>query len=110
MSVELWKTIRFLKSLENLCMKNYSYPLDLSWSTEEIASVLHFLNQVEAAYEKKVAVSDLLDSYATFKTIVKSKAQEKQIDREFQQSSGYSTYQAVKAAKAKEKGYISLGK
>lgn len=91
-------------------MKNYSYPLDLSWSTEEIASVLHFLNQVEAAYEKKVAVSDLLDSYATFKTIVKSKAQEKQIDREFQQSSGYSSYQAVKAAKAKEKGYISLGK
>lgn len=90
-------------------MKNYSYPLDLSWSTEEIASVLHFLNQVEAAYEKKVAVSDLLDSYATF-IIVKSKAQEKQIDREFQQSSSYSTYQAVKAAKAKEKGYISLGK
>ena len=81
-----------------------------TWSTEEIASVLHFLNQVEAAYEKKVAVSDLLDSYATFKTIVKSKAQEKQIDREFQQSSSYSTYQAVKAAKAKEKGYISLGK
>ena len=82
-------------------MKNYSYPLDLSWSTEEIAS---------AAYETKVSVSDLLNSYAEFKTIVKSKAQEKQIDREFQQSSGYSTYQAVKAAKAKEKGYISLGK
>ena len=71
-------------------MKNYSYPLDLSWSTEEIASVLHFLNQVEAAYETKVSV--------------------KQIDREFERNSGYSTYQAVKAAKAKEKGYISLGK
>ncbi|WP_193438498.1 UPF0223 family protein, partial [Streptococcus suis] len=32
--------------------KNYSYPLDFSWSTEEISSVLSFLNQVEAAYEK----------------------------------------------------------
>ena len=91
-------------------MKNYSYPLDLSWSTEEIASVLHFLNQVEAAYETKVSVKDILDSYSIFKTIVKSKAQEKQLDREFERNSGYSTYQAVKAAKAKEKGYISLGK
>ncbi len=32
---------------------NYYYPLDLSWSTEEISSVLHFLNKVELAYEKK---------------------------------------------------------
>ncbi|MBM7641840.1 UPF0223 family protein [Streptococcus loxodontisalivarius] len=89
---------------------NYSYPLDLTWSTDEISSVLHFLNQVEKAYESKVDAQTLLESYAIFKTIVKSKAQEKQIDREFQTSSGYSTYQAVKAAKAKEKGFISLGK
>lgn len=33
--------------------KQYSYPLDLSWSTEELASVLSF-NDVEAAYEGKV--------------------------------------------------------
>ena len=33
--------------------KQYSYPLDLSWSTEELASVLSF-NDVEAAYEDKV--------------------------------------------------------
>ena len=91
-------------------MKNYSYPLDLSWSTEEITSVLHFLNQVETAYETKVLAEDILESYAIFKSIVKSKAQEKQIDREFEKNSGYSTYQAVKTAKAKEKGYISLGK
>ena len=64
-------------------MKNYSYPLDLSWSTEEIASVLHFLNQVEAAYEKKVAVSDLLDSYATFKTIVKVKHRKNKLTANF---------------------------
>ena len=69
-----------------------------------------FLNQVEAAYETKVSVKDILDSYAIFKTIVKSKAQEKQMIVNLKRNSGYSTYQAVKAAKAKEKGYISLGK
>ncbi|MBM7636522.1 UPF0223 family protein [Streptococcus saliviloxodontae] len=89
---------------------NYSYPLDLTWSTDEISSVLHFLNQVEKAYETKVDAQVLLESYTQFKQIVKSKAQEKQIDREFEASSGYSTYRAVKAAKEKEKGFISLGK
>ncbi|HER4177158.1 TPA: UPF0223 family protein, partial [Streptococcus pyogenes] len=44
-----------------------------------------------------------------YKTIVKSKAQEKQIDRDFQKVSGYSTYQVVKKAKAIEKGFFSLG-
>ena len=67
-------------------MKNYSYPLDLSWSTEEIASVLHFLNQVEAAYETKGSVKDILDSYAIFKTIVKSKAQEAKFQVQISQS------------------------
>lgn len=90
--------------------KSYSYPLDLTWSTDELTSVLSFLNQVELAYESKADVEKLLSSYAIFKTVVKSKAQEKQIDREFEASSGYSTYRAVQAAKLKGKGVISLGK
>ena len=61
---------------------NYAYPLDLSWSTDEIATVLSFLNQVEKAYEHKVEAEAVLNSYAAFKHIVKSKAQEKQIDRD----------------------------
>ncbi|MGT2934726.1 UPF0223 family protein [Streptococcus castoreus] len=88
---------------------NYHYPLDLSWSTEDISSVLHFLNKVELAYEEKVKAEDILDSYRTYKKIVSSKAQEKQIDRDFQKVSGYSTYQAVKKAKEIEKGFFSLG-
>lgn len=90
--------------------KNYSYPLDLTWSTDEISSVLHFLNQVENVYETKASVKSLLDSYVIFKSVVTSKSQEKQIDREFEKSSGYSTYRAVQAAKKKGKGFISLGK
>ena len=90
--------------------KNYSYPLDLSWSTEEIASVLSFLNDVEKAYESKVAAQELLASYAKFKYVVPSKAEEKRIGREFEAVSGYSLYQAVQAAKGMEKGMVSLGK
>ena len=58
---------------------NYSYPLDLSWSTEEIASVLSFLNDVEKAYESKVVAQELLASYAKFKHVVPSKAEEKRV-------------------------------
>ncbi|MCK3866875.1 UPF0223 family protein [Streptococcus suis] len=89
--------------------KNYSYPLDFSWSTEEISSVLSFLNQVEAAYEKGADASTILTSYKEFKMVVKSKGQERQIDREFEEVSGYSTYQVIKAAKEKGKGVIRLG-
>ena len=90
--------------------KQYSYPLDFTWSTGEISSVLSFLNQVEKAYEGGVNAEILLDRYQKFKAVVKSKAQEKQIDRDFEAASGYSTYRAVKAAQEKQKVVISLGR
>ena len=90
--------------------KNYRYPLDISWSTEELASVLSFLNDVEQAYEAKIAAEKILASYQLFKKIVPSKAEEKRIGREFETASGYSLYRAVQAAKQKEKGTFSLGK
>lgn len=89
---------------------NYSYPLNPSWSTEEITTVLHFLSQVEKAYESKVDRDQLLQVYKAFKTVVPGKAPEKQLDKAFEEVSGFSTYQAVKAAKAKDKGFVSLGK
>ena len=90
--------------------KNYRYPLDISWSTEELASVLSFLNDVEQAYEAKIAAEKILASYQLFKKIVPSKAEEKRIGREFEIASGYSLYRTVQAAKQKEKGMFSLGK
>lgn len=90
--------------------KNYRYPLDILWSTEELASVLSFLNDVEQAYEAKIAAEKILASYQLFKKIVPSKAEEKRIGREFEIASGYSLYRAVQAAKQKEKGMFSLGK
>ncbi|HEL2163810.1 TPA: UPF0223 family protein [Streptococcus suis] len=89
--------------------KNYSYPLDFSWSTEEISSVLSFLNQVEAAYEKGADAVAILASYKSFKDVVKSKGQERQIDCDFEAVSGYSTYRVVKAARDRGKGVIRFG-
>ena len=89
---------------------NYSYPLDPSWSTEDITTVLHFLSLVEKAYESKVDRNQLLAAYKAFKTVVPGKAPEKRLDRDFEEVSGFSTYQAVKAAQSLEKGWVSLGK
>lgn len=88
---------------------NYAYPLDPSWSTDEITAVLHFLTQVEKAYEGQVAAEQVLLAYRAFKQVVPAKAQEKQIDRAFEEASGYSSYRVVQQAKAKGKGMIGLG-
>ena len=90
--------------------KQYSYPLDFSWSTEELASVLSFFNDVEAAYETKVEAKKLLDSYKLFKSVVLSKSEEKRLGRELEAVSGYSFDHAVQLAKEKGEGKISLGK
>lgn len=90
--------------------KQYSYPLDLSWSTEELASVLSFFNDIEAAYETQVDSKKLLESYKVFKSVVPSKSEEKRLGREFELVSGYSFYRAVQLAKEKGEGKISLGK
>ena len=90
--------------------KQYSYPLALSWSTEELASVLSFFNDIEAAYETQVDSKKLLESYKVFKSVVPSKSEEKRLGREFESVSGYSFYRAVQLAKEKGEGKISLGK
>ena len=82
--------------------ENYNYPLDLSWSTTEMTEVLSFFNQVE----KEV----FLESYNAFKKIVPSKMQEKQLGRDFELSSGYSLYHAVKEVKASGKRFVSADK
>lgn len=88
---------------------NYSYPLDLSWSTEEMTSVLHFFNQVEKAYETKVDVATFLNAYNAFKQVVPAKGEEKRLDKAFLQASGYSTYRAVQAAKSQSEGWLKIG-
>lgn len=77
----------------------YQYPIDHTWSTDEIIDVIKFFEFVEAAYEKGIDRDEFMKSYRRFKEIVPSKSEEKKICDEFAESSGYSTYLTVKKAK-----------
>lgn len=88
--------------------ENYTYPLDLSWSTTEMTAVLHFFNQVEKFYESKVEKTTFIEAYTEFKKIVPSKMQEKQLGREFEESSGYSLYKALKEVQSSGKRFVSV--
>ncbi|GAA0293925.1 uncharacterized protein YktA (UPF0223 family) [Gracilibacillus halotolerans] len=77
----------------------YSYPIDESWSTDEIVDIVNFLAQVEKAYEKGVYRQDLILSYQRFKEIVPSKSEEKLLDKAFEKNSGYSIYRVIKKAR-----------
>lgn len=80
----------------------YQYPIDYHWTTEEIIDVIKFFEQIEAAYEKGIKREIVMAAYRRFKEIVPSKAEEKKICAEFEESSGYSTYHVIKKAKESE--------
>jgi len=90
--------------------EHYSYPLDLTWTSDEMASVISFFNQVENFYEDKVKKADFLASYKAFKEIVPSKMQEKQLGREFEAASGYSLYRAVQEVSKSERENVRFSK
>ncbi|WP_079508288.1 UPF0223 family protein [Mesobacillus jeotgali] len=77
----------------------YQYPIDYTWSTDEIVDVIHFYECIEQAYEKGIDRDALLEAYRRFKEIVPAKAQEKTLFNEFEEVSGYVSFQAVKAIK-----------
>jgi len=86
----------------------YQYPIDLDWSNEEMMQVVSFFNAIEAYYESSIEGEQLLKRYKQFKQIVPGKAEEKQIFNEFEKSSGYSSYHAVKAVqKSPDQKYFS---
>lgn len=78
---------------------NYHYPIDESWTTEEITDVIHFFTTVELAYEKHVKAEDVLQAYKRFKQIVPAKSEEKQLFAVFKKASGYASYPVVKKAR-----------
>ncbi|MBA4537916.1 UPF0223 family protein [Bacillus aquiflavi] len=84
--------------------KEYDYPIDDDWSTAEIIDVIYFFQCVEASYEKGIARDKILSAYRRLKEIVPSKAEEKKLNDQFEQLSGYSPYKTMKRAKEKECG------
>ncbi len=85
---------------------NYEYPFENDWKMDEIIQVIAFYNCVEKAYEGGISSDELLRSYSIFQKIVNSKSIEKQLDKQFQEVSGYSIYCTVK--KAKESAFVKM--
>lgn len=83
---------------------NYCYPIDETWTTEEIVDVVNYFTMIEKAYEKGIKTQDLLLAYRRFKQIVPSKSEEKKLDKEFEKHSGYSAFQVIKKAREMDEG------
>ena len=90
-------------------MKDYQYPLDLDWTTEEMVIVTNMWTAVEQANETGLPVDKFLTTYQQFKTVVKSIGEEKRLGREFENASGYSLYRTLKQAKKQGSGKLKLG-
>lgn len=88
--------------------KNYEYPIDLDWSREDMINVVELWRQVELAYEKGIDREEFLKQYRLFKQVIPSKGEEKRWSKQFEDSSGYSLYRVVKAAKESEQKKIQL--
>ncbi|MCG1008587.1 UPF0223 family protein [Salinicoccus sp. ID82-1] len=80
-------------------MEEYSYPIDVDWTTEEIIDVVDFFEAIEKADEKGIIASELKDKYRKFKVVVPGKAQEKALFKEFKENSDLEAYSAVKMLK-----------
>lgn len=90
-------------------MKDYQYPLDLDWTTEEMVIVTNMWTAVEQANETGLPVDKFLRTYQQFKTVVKSIGEEKRLGREFENASGYSLYRTLQQAKKQGSGKLKLG-
>ncbi|MGC3161274.1 UPF0223 family protein [Enterococcus faecalis] len=90
-------------------MKDYQYPLDLDWTTEEMVIVTKMWTAVEQANETGLPVDKFLTTYQQFKTVVKSIGEEKRLGREFENASGYSLYRTLQQAKKQGSGKLKLG-
>lgn len=77
----------------------YEYPLRNDWSTEEIIKVIHFYESIEKAYEGSIKKETMKEAYRQFKEIVPSKSEEKTLFKEFGKTSGYQSYEVIKALK-----------
>lgn len=81
----------------------YQYPIDYHWSTEEIVDVIKFLKRLKGRMKGNFR-DEIMNAYRRFKEIVPGKAEEKKICGEFEETSGYSSYQTVKKAKEADTG------
>ncbi|WP_239256453.1 UPF0223 family protein [Listeria ilorinensis] len=77
----------------------YSYPIDIDWTKEEVTVVIQYFQAIEKAYEKGIDAEELKSRYRAFKKVVPSIGEEKRLGREFEKESSYSAYQVMQLVK-----------
>ncbi len=86
------------------------YPISIEWSKEEVIKVVTFFQLIEQAYEGGANKDQIVNAYYAFKDVVPSKSEEKQIFKQFDQETGYSTFHAVKEARETERDKVVMNK
>ena len=87
---------------------SFAYPLRPEWTTSEIITVSEFYTAVEKAYTTGINQEEFLEKYQAYRQVVPAIMDQKQLDREFLDNSGYSIYQAVKTAGKNSKKTLRL--
>ena len=87
---------------------NYEFPLDETWTKEEIIDVVQFFTLIEKAYESRVRREDVIALYRRFKEIVPSKSEEKKLFAAFNQSSGYAAFPVIRQASQNNEKFIDI--
>lgn len=89
---------------------NVQYPISIDWNKEEVIKVVQFFQTVEKAYDKGAVKGELLSAYSDFKEVVPSKSEEKQMFKQFDKETGFSTYHTVKEARETEREKVLMHK
>lgn len=89
-------------------MKEYQYPLNLDWNTNEMVIVMQMWDVLEQTYEKGVSIDVFMKAHQEFKTVVRSIGEERKLGREFEELSGYSLYRTLQKAKETSTGKLRM--
>ena len=86
----------------------FNYPIDYTlYNTEEITTIIKFLDLIEECYLSGVGLTEFKSAYKEFKSVVRAKSEENSLYRDFKEITGFDGYLAVKEMK-NEKPKIKL--
>lgn len=72
----------------------------MEWSDDDIVQVIALYNAVESAYETGIQKETFMQKYRAFCQIVPMKMEQRRLDKEFHEESGYSIYQVFKQSQS----------
>ena len=75
----------------------FNYPIDYTlYNTEEITTIIKFLDLIEECYLSGVELTEFKSTYKEFKSVVRAKSEENSLYRDFKEITGFDGYLAVK--------------